>query len=119
MKNTLRTVFVALFAACAVGSALSEPVAQPSPQPALVNGTVHSVTLPNYNPDMPDGENRKLFSNSCTMCHSARYVLMQFELPRSKWSAEVNKMRTAFGCPLEPASVDKLVDYLMVVRGTK
>ena len=90
-----------------------------APEPATVQGTLHSIKMPYYNPDVPEGENRKLFLNSCTMCHSARYVLMQYHLPRTQWTAEVNKMHKAFGCPIDEASVEKLVDYLMTIRGAK
>ena len=90
------------------GVALAQPVS-----PARVQGSVHSIELPRYEPIMPEGPNRNLFLNSCTMCHSARYVLMQFPLPRAKWTAEVEKMKKAFGCPVDISHQNQLVDYLM------
>jgi hypothetical protein len=72
-----------------------------------------------FNPDMPDGPNRKLFLNTCTSCHSARYVLMQPPFPQATWRAEVNKMHKVYGCPLEEAQVEPLVDYLTAIRGSK
>lgn len=93
---------------------------QPTPvQPATVQGSVHSISLPNFNPEMPDAPNRDDFLNSCTVCHSARYVLMQFPLSRTVWTAEVKKMSKNYRCPVPEAQVEKLVDYLMVVRGAK
>lgn len=93
---------------------------QPTPvQPATVQGAVHSITLPNFNPEMPDAPNREAFLNSCTVCHSARYVLMQFPLPRTVWTAEVKKMRKNYRCPAPEDQIEKLVDYLMVVRGAR
>ena len=94
-----------------IGVAWGQPV-----QPATVQGTVHRIELPHYEPEMPEGPNRNLFLNSCTMCHSARYVLMQFSLPRAKWIAEVEKMKKAFGCPLDASQQTKLVDYLTALR---
>ena len=107
----MKLLVLCLLLAGAVGA---EPV-----QPATVEGTVRSINLPNYNPELPEGPNKKLFGNSCTMCHSARYVLMQFPLPATTWIAEVDKMRKTFGCSLEDANVAKLVEYLSVIRGSQ
>lgn len=111
MKRSLCMLFSLLIGA-------SQVLAQP-PKPATVQGSVHSIEMPFYEPALPEASNRKLFLNNCTMCHSARYVLMQFPLPRAKWTAEVNKMQTAFGCPLEISNRKKLVDYLMLIRGSQ
>ena len=92
-------------------------VAFPQPvQPAAVQGAVHSIDLPVYEPEMPEGPNRNLFLNSCTMCHSGRYVLMQFPLGKAKWTAEVEKMKKAFGCPVDLTQAKKLVEYLTAIR---
>lgn len=90
---------------------------QPQIQPATVEGSVHSITLPNYNPDMPQGPNLTLFNNQCSVCHSSRYVLMQPHFSRKQWTAEVNKMSKAFGCPVKKSDVEPLVDYLVSIRG--
>ena len=81
--------------------------------------TLHQIKLPNYSPQMPEGTNRKLFFNTCTSCHSARYVMMQPEYSWAVWTAELNKMRNAYGAPLEDSQIEPLLDYLMHVRGAK
>jgi hypothetical protein len=88
-------------------------------QPATVEGSVHSIQLPNFNPDLPPAPQPNLFLNRCTVCHSARYVLMQFPLSRTVWTAEVAKMRKAYGCVVPEADREKLVDYLMEIRGAR
>lgn len=95
----------------------AEVESQPQIQPATVEGSVHTISLPNYTPDMPQGPNLSLFNNQCTVCHSARYVLMQPDFSRKLWTAEVNKMSKAFGCPVKQSDVEPLVDYLMSIRG--
>ena len=116
MRKTLPCLLLTLV--CLVDlRATSEPT--PAIQPARVEGTRRSITLPNYNPDMPEGPDRKLFLNTCTSCHSARYVAMQCDFPRTTWVAEVSKMRKAFGCPVSDAQVDPIVNYLTTVRGKK
>lgn len=118
MRNPLALGLVTLF--CLVGPRVtSEPTPTPQVQPAVVNGTKHTIVLPDYNPEMPDAINRKLFLNTCTSCHSARYVAMQRDFPRTTWVAEVNKMHKAFGCPVSEAQVEPIVDYLTAIRGAK
>lgn len=102
--------------------ATSQPTSTATPggvQSVRVEGTKHSIVLPNYNPEMPEANNRKLFLNTCTSCHTARYVAMQPDFPRATWTAEVNKMHKAFGCPVSEDQVEPIVDYLMAIRGAK
>ena len=115
MKISRGLLSVVLLLSLTAVSGGSPPDSTPV-QPAAVNGTVHSITLPELTPVMPEAGDRKLFLNTCTSCHSARYVLMQFELSREVWTAEVHKMHKAFGCPVGDAQVAPIVDYLMGVR---
>jgi hypothetical protein len=78
---------------------------------------VHSITLPTMQPDLPDGPNRDLTVNRCTLCHSTRLITMQPKFSREAWTAEVKKMRTVFGAPVAPEDADSIVDYLMSIRG--
>jgi hypothetical protein len=40
-------------------------------------------------------------------------------LDRKGWEAEVNKMVKAYGAPMEPGEVEKIVDYLATNYGKK
>ena len=40
-------------------------------------------------------------------------------LDRKGWEAEVNKMVKAFGAPMEPEEVTRIVDYLATNYGKK
>ena len=111
MKPTFCLILLSMLV---TGPTLAQPV-----KPATVQGSVHSIELPYYEPALPEHPNRNLFVNSCTTCHSARYVVMQFPLPRARWIAEVEKMKKAFGCPVEASQRDKLVDYLLVTGSGK
>ncbi|HKM63427.1 MAG TPA: cytochrome c [Acidisphaera sp.] len=66
------------------------------------------------------GPNMQLVRANCTICHSFDYVITQprsFADPTAFWTAEVNKMRTVYGAPLDPANVKPIVDYLAAVYG--
>ena len=66
------------------------------------------------------GPNADLVSANCTVCHSFDYVITQprsFADPTAFWTAEVNKMRTVFGAPVDAANVKPIVEYLAAVYG--
>src|SRR5271157_3641161 len=78
---------------------------------------VHSISLPQYSPDLPPGPGRDAFRNNCLICHSARYVTMQPHFSKQVWTNEVQKMITAYGAPIAPKDKDAIVDYLVSIRG--
>ncbi len=56
----------------------------------------------------------------CMVCHSVDYISTQprsFADPRAYWTAEVVKMRKAYGAPIPEADTQALVDYLVSVYG--
>ncbi len=74
-----------------------------------------SYALPEETAAFSPGPNLEVVQNNCTACHSADYVKTQPRGPNFKknfWQAEVTKMITVFGAPIEPADVPKIVDYL-------
>lgn len=49
----------------------------------------------------------------CVICHSPDYVATQPRLPRSFWTAEVEKMRKTYGAPIQDNQVQPIIDYLV------
>ncbi len=49
----------------------------------------------------------------CATCHSLSYIPMnsRFMTPQT-WSAEVTKMRTAFGAPIDDDAANEILAYL-------
>ena len=78
---------------------------------------VQHITLPEQPGEVPKGPNVEVYEQNCLACHSARYVTMQPGFPRSIWEAEVKKMIDAYGAPISEADRNKIVDYLIAVRG--
>jgi len=68
--------------------------------------------------DLPDeermftGPEADAINNNCLACHSAGMVLDQPALSRETWTAEVNKMITAYKAPVAPGDVPAIIDYL-------
>jgi mono/diheme cytochrome c family protein len=49
----------------------------------------------------------------CSACHTSDYIVMNSTfLTPDAWKAEVTKMRTAFGAPIDDATAAQIVTYL-------
>jgi len=49
----------------------------------------------------------------CTACHSVDYIPMNSKfLDKAGWTAEVNKMVTAFGAPIAKEDIEPIAAYL-------
>jgi mono/diheme cytochrome c family protein len=50
---------------------------------------------------------------NCAACHSLDYIRINAPfLTRKAWEAEVAKMITVFGAPIDPADAKTIADYL-------
>jgi sulfite dehydrogenase (cytochrome) subunit B len=59
------------------------------------------------------GEGRDLTTARCSVCHSLDYIPMVAPaMNHAAWEKTVHKMVDAFGAPMEPADLDRIVDYL-------
>ncbi|AQV97207.1 cytochrome C552 [Cupriavidus necator] len=55
----------------------------------------------------------------CAICHSADYVAYQPPgLSLTQWTAEMKKMKSAYGAPIDDAEVEQLGAYLAVAYGS-
>jgi hypothetical protein len=84
---------------------------------AKVEHGVWSITLPQFPPDLPDGDGKLEFIASCSACHSFRYITSQPRQPRKTWQATVTKMVKNFGAPVADEPAKKIVDYLVRING--
>jgi hypothetical protein len=77
-----------------------------------------SVELPVSGASFPPGEGADI-TGQCLICHSAGMVLRQPPLTKDEWTAEINKMRNAFGAPLPSSQVEALAKYLYRINGRR
>ena len=57
---------------------------------------------------------------NCSACHSLDYIKMNAPfVTEAVWKAEVTKMRTAFGSPIDDAVAAEIVRYLTAQYGPK
>jgi hypothetical protein len=125
MRKALVRILPVLLLAGAAGINLAQSTAptsqnshDPSVEPAKVVDGVRSFVLPSIpGPDLPDAPARDVYVANCILCHTQRYVTMQPPFSRKTWTAEVEKMKKAYGAPIADANMPQIVDYLMLIRG--
>jgi hypothetical protein len=64
------------------------------------------------------GDGEDAVETSCSICHSLSYIPMnsRFMTPQT-WTAEVNKMRAAFGAPIDDDNAKTIAAYLAAHYG--
>jgi hypothetical protein len=76
-----------------------------------------SITLPAPHGEFKTAPGSDLATGRCLTCHSAEYVYMQPPLSKTAWTAEVKKMKNAYGAPIDDTEVAPLVAYLVGQNG--
>jgi mono/diheme cytochrome c family protein len=82
------------------------------------SGTVHSIELPVMQVQLKPGPGLEKVAGLCAICHTLKYITMQPPLPRSTWTAEVNKMIKVMGAPINEEDAKTIIDYLSTEYGT-
>ena len=68
--------------------------------------------------ELKPGAGREVVEANCNACHSLDYVRMNSPfLSADAWKAEVVKMRTAFGAPIDDADAETILKYLIATYG--
>lgn len=84
-------------------------------------GLAVEYQLPPETARLAPGPNEDLAEGYCSVCHSVDYITTQprnLADPRKFWSAEVTKMRKAYGADIPDADAGKIVEYLVAAYGT-
>jgi sulfite dehydrogenase (cytochrome) subunit B len=84
---------------------------------AAASNGAKSIALPAPDETFRDGPGADVVRANCTACHSSDYIYMQPRLTRTQWTAEVTKMRRAYGATIPDEAVQAIVDYLVAQNG--
>jgi len=79
--------------------------------------TSQKITLPFGNQVFTGGEVAKLANSHCLLCHSRAMIDTQPPLSPATWKKEVEKMRTAYGCPLRADQTAEVADFISHAAG--
>ena len=101
----IRTIVLLAGAALSTGAVASAAPPQPVFKPK-------SVTVPSPGAYF-QGTGAAVLNQNCVTCHSAGFVNHQPVLAPATWTAEVTKMKKAFGAPYASAEIPKVVDALV------
>jgi hypothetical protein len=88
--------------------------------PSTVVAAPVPYELPPETTQLEPGSNADIAIANCSACHSADYITTQprgFADPKAFWTAEVAKMRKAYGAPIAESDVPKIIDYLASTYG--
>ncbi|HEX8521316.1 MAG TPA: c-type cytochrome [Tepidisphaeraceae bacterium] len=120
IKASLGLLGALALAACADQGAGRNVNAAPTGSAAAgTSGQVHTIEMPKFQSDLPEGPGRELVATACLSCHSTRYIAMQPPLNAAKWEENVRKMMKTFGAPIAEDQVQPIVQYLMATRESK
>ncbi len=119
------TIIMVVFSAFlfAVACKREAPQAQPVAEKAKgehaysVKGNVHEMSITPEVTNFPDHEGKSEFMSYCAICHSLRYISMQPDFSKKIWEEEVHKMVAKYSAPIDSATCNKIVDYLVKIKG--
>lgn len=81
-----------------------------------VEGTRHSIILPNLEPALATAPGREEYRAVCVSCHTPRYVTMQPLLTEKQWTDSVDKMIKVHGASIDAAQRQAVIGYLVATR---
>lgn len=80
---------------------------------------VRSIELPPDNPmsELKPGPGVEVVRANCVACHSTDYIVRQPRGDAKRWGAEVKKMISVYGAPVDEADAKVIVNYLATAYG--
>ncbi len=124
-RSTTRALLVLgffLFAiACKQETSVAPPLADKvkGENTFSAKGSVKEMSITPETTNFPEHEGRSEFMSYCAICHSLRYITTQPDFSKKIWEEEVHKMVAKYSAPIDSATCNKIVDYLMVIKGAK
>lgn len=115
----LLCVLLPLVDACVHKEAAPEPkqTQKSSPHTFVQKGSVREMSIQPEEMEFPEGPGKAEFTSYCGICHSLKYISAQPDFPRETWEAEVHKMVEKYGAPIDSVNGQKIVGYLVSVKG--
>jgi hypothetical protein len=108
---------VVLACAVALGASVLGASALAASKPAPPKGTA-TISLPgDAGMAFKPGAGLGAVQANCLSCHSSAYVSTQPVLSKAQWTAEVAKMKAAYGAPIPDDQIPAIVDYLTTTYG--
>ena len=110
-RMILAAFLIGLIATLAHGIARAQSSAPPG-RHRTIHLTSQKITLPFGNEIFAGGEDAKIANEHCLLCHSRDMIDTQPPLTLEIWKKEVDKMRTAYGCPLRADQTAGVAEFI-------
>jgi mono/diheme cytochrome c family protein len=65
------------------------------------------------------GPGANVASLNCAICHSVDYIIRQPPMNAAQWDAEVQKMITVYGAPINAADAKTIAEYIFAAYGAR
>ena len=115
--STIALACAAALFAIELGAAALGPSALAAGKTAPPKGTA-TISLPgDAGMAFKPGTGLGAVQANCLSCHSSAYVSTQPLLTRAQWTAEVVKMKNAYGAPITDEQTPVIVEYLTTNYG--
>ena len=112
-RRIVLTLFlIGLTATFTYGVTLAQRPAAPGRHRAI-QLTSQKITLPFGNQVFAGGDAAKLANSRCLLCHSKEMIDTQPPLTLETWKSEIDKMRTAYGCPLRADQTADVAEFIL------
>lgn len=106
------TLVIGLIATFTNAIALAQTAVTPIRE-RTIHLTSQKITLPFGNQVFAGGDAAKLANSRCLLCHSKGMIDTQPPLTLETWKKEVDKMRTAYGCPLRADQTSDVARFIL------
>jgi len=107
----LAAFLIGLTATLAYGAAFAQSPAAPSRHRAIQLRS-QKIDLPFGNETFAGGDAANLANSRCLLCHSKDMIDAQPPLTLETWKKEIDKMRTAYGCPLRADQTAGIAEFV-------
>jgi hypothetical protein len=109
----LITLVIGLIATFTNAIALGQ-IAETPIRHRTIDLTSQKITLPFGNKTFAGtGEEVTIVNEHCLLCHSRGMIDTQPPLTLESWKKEVDKMRTAYGCPLRADQTAEVANFIL------
>jgi|HubBroStandDraft_6_1064221.scaffolds.fasta_scaffold107239_2 hypothetical protein len=111
-RMILAILVIGLIATFTSAIALAQSAATPI-RHRTIDLTSQKINLPFGNKTFAGkGEDATIVNEHCLLCHSKGMIDTQPPLTLESWKKEVDKMRTAYGCPLRADQTADIAEFI-------
>ena len=115
--RAVRAAFLLVLATMLAARIARAQSAAPEGPRRAIRLTSQKIVLPFGTAAFAGGDRARLANSRCLLCHSKDMIDTQPPLALEVWKKEIDKMRTAYGCPLGVEQTAGIADFISQAAG--